>query len=392
MKLHLLVFSVFGSAALSLFSQSMSFSINGNIEDIADGNVVMLLAKNGRTYSSIATDTVKDGHFAFTTDIDKAPENIAMLLLNNFNYVYKANLIYLTDGCKINVVGSGDTPFDWVIESSVPEQATENALNQGLGDIKMRLRQYIPEERRIKQMLRDAVLPPETKKELEDSLAHITAQIRRNHLEIDSVQIAQMAILPVDDAWMNAFSDISRAAAYQDGYPYMGELKDLYTRIPPEHLSTTAGELATLALFPPRLLQPGEPIPETRLVTIDGTDIKLSDFRGKYVLMDFWMSACGGCHHAMPELDRIATEMADKLEVLRVSIDTPEMWKVGLELLNGKSGHYRDPQGEAGLYSRLGCQGTPSYILISPEGTFLDKIGVGEIGSPRELVTRNIPR
>jgi hypothetical protein len=50
----------------------------------------------------------------------------------------------------------------------------------------------------------------------------------------------------------------------------------------------TLGELADRELFALRNLQPGKPVPEIEGEDIDGVKFKLSDYRGKVVLLDFW--------------------------------------------------------------------------------------------------------
>jgi peroxiredoxin len=50
----------------------------------------------------------------------------------------------------------------------------------------------------------------------------------------------------------------------------------------------TLGELAERELFALRHLQPGKPAPEIGGEDIDGVKFKLSDYRGKVVLLDFW--------------------------------------------------------------------------------------------------------
>jgi hypothetical protein len=50
----------------------------------------------------------------------------------------------------------------------------------------------------------------------------------------------------------------------------------------------TLGELAERELFALRHLQPGKPVPEVEGEDIDGVKFKLSDYRGKVVLLDFW--------------------------------------------------------------------------------------------------------
>ena len=69
----------------------------------------------------------------------------------------------------------------------------------------------------------------------------------------------------------------------------------------------------------------GAVAPDFELATPDGEKVKLSSFRGKYVLIDFWASWCGPCRKALPLVKKVYTDFKDKgLQVIGVSIDENE--------------------------------------------------------------------
>jgi peroxiredoxin len=77
-----------------------------------------------------------------------------------------------------------------------------------------------------------------------------------------------------------------------------------------------------------RVLSVGQPAPEIELPSPDGTMVKLSDLRGKYVLIDFWAAWCKPCRQENPNVVRLYNEYKDKgFEVFGVSLDrTKEDW------------------------------------------------------------------
>ena len=73
-------------------------------------------------------------------------------------------------------------------------------------------------------------------------------------------------------------------------------------------------------------IAPGSPAPEIAGPMLRGEPLRLSGLRGKVVLVDFWASYCGPCILAMPEINRIRTDLhaqghAQHFEVVGVAMD-----------------------------------------------------------------------
>jgi thiol-disulfide isomerase/thioredoxin len=70
--------------------------------------------------------------------------------------------------------------------------------------------------------------------------------------------------------------------------------------------------------------------PDFQVATLDGRSFKLSEYRGKVLVVDFWATWCGPCRQEIPQLVRIAHQNRDRgVEVVGLHIDdngrsTPE--------------------------------------------------------------------
>ncbi|MDX2048087.1 MAG: TlpA disulfide reductase family protein [Chitinophagaceae bacterium] len=76
-------------------------------------------------------------------------------------------------------------------------------------------------------------------------------------------------------------------------------------------------------------VKPGQAAPEIKLEDADGNSFRLSEFKGKVVLIDFWASWCVPCRANNPKLLELYGKYKDKgFEILGVSIDNKkDIWQ-----------------------------------------------------------------
>ena len=112
--------------------------------------------------------------------------------------------------------------------------------------------------------------------------------------------------------------------------------------------------------------------PGFTLPDLSGKKVSLSDFRGKWVVLDFWGSWCGWCIKGFPALKKAYTEYGDKIVVIGIGCNEPEAdWKAGvkkyeLPWINLYNGDDRS------LYEAYNITGFPTKAIISPEGRLVD--------------------
>lgn len=130
-----------------------------------------------------------------------------------------------------------------------------------------------------------------------------------------------------------------------------------------------------------RTVEPGKKAPDFTLNDPQGQPVKLSDHRGKYLLVDFWASWCGPCRRENPNLVKAWQKYKDKgFDVFGVSLDRKkENWVKAIkddQLSWTQVSDLKFWNSEAAkLY---GVRAIPSNVLLSPDGTIIAKNLTGE--------------
>lgn len=117
-------------------------------------------------------------------------------------------------------------------------------------------------------------------------------------------------------------------------------------------------------------LEPGKPAPSFSLAGPGGT-VKLEQFQGKLVYVDFWASWCGPCRQSFPWMNEMQARYgAQGLQVVGINVDART--DDARSFLNATPASFViafDPNGTAPR--NYGIKGMPSSVLIGPDGKVL---------------------
>ncbi|MRG45714.1 redoxin domain-containing protein [Chitinophaga sp. SYP-B3965] len=120
----------------------------------------------------------------------------------------------------------------------------------------------------------------------------------------------------------------------------------------------------------------GEPMIDFTQPDVNGKPVKLSDFKGKYVLLDFWASWCGPCRAENPNVLKAYNAYKDKnFTVVGVSLDdSGEKWHKAIEEDGMPWLQLSDLKGFRNEVAKeYGIQAIPSTFLLNPEGIIIAK-------------------
>ncbi len=130
----------------------------------------------------------------------------------------------------------------------------------------------------------------------------------------------------------------------------------------------------------------GDTVREATLQGLNGPARKLSEFRGRPLIINLWASWCGPCRAEMASLDRLAwLEAARHLSIIGISTDDdPARAREWLAASNATINQFIDTRLQ--MEHMLGATRIPLTVLIDRNGRVVNKIyGAREWDSPESL-------
>lgn len=354
------------------------YRIEGTLTGVPDSTVISLYQDNGDLLEEVQSDTVVGGRFCFG-DTLSTPRSVWLLCVApGFPSIYLE--VCVAPGERVQVTGHDKLINLWEVQSNLTEQAELNGFTDCARDL---LRQQT-----LCSLQRDSLMQALMNVQQAGTLDMATFQqinglsdslqrlFFRLEYQISRKTVAYMRTVPYSGLWMDKLlqqAELVRNAStgdlFKDFQALEQPVKELYDTLPDSVKQTVDAQRICNLLYPPQSVEVGDEMADGPLYDSEGKEHHLAEFKGKYILLDFWSRGCGPCLQSIPELERISTVYADRLVVISISSDPEEVWKAFLKEKGLKGHQWNELRNDGGgLASAYNVRGIPHYVLIAPDG------------------------
>lgn len=366
------------------------YLIQGELANLPDSIVIGLYELEGNIFNCVARDTLINGRFSFQDTVSATHK--MMIMSNEKGFPNMWLDVWVASGAYIEIKGQDKLLKTWEVLSDVPEQQEENRFTAcAMAQQRELMQQMAAENDWWRMMLNDHAGDQEFARKGRskiDSIRKLTEPLQK---EIWKKELEYMKEAPVSRVWVDKLLTYASMIKYETIMPYKEEVKALYQRLPEDQKQTDAGQEITAYIYPPSVVEIGDEMVDGDLYDTNDSLRHLSEFKGKFILLDFWSSGCGPCVESIPEMEKVIDKYKEKMEVVSISEDPKARWKAYIKS-KGMGGNQWNEfrRGRTGLAVSYQVRGIPHYVLIAPDGKIKDMWSGYGSGSLLRQVEKNV--
>jgi peroxiredoxin len=176
----------------------------------------------------------------------------------------------------------------------------------------------------------------------------------------------------------NSYLSLLALTSVSGPSPDVAEVEPLYESLSDDLKKSEPGRQLKTAIDALKLTAIGSMAPDFIQNDVNGVPVRLSSFKGKYVLIDFWASWCGPCRQENPNVVRTYNKYKNKnFTILGVSLDRPDGKDAWLAAIK-KDGLTWTQVSDLKYWNNLaatvyGVRSIPQNFLIDPTGKIVAK-------------------
>lgn len=338
--------------------------INVKAKGLPDGLVVSLFKFTGNVGTLVASDSVKNESFRFVAPLDSGL-NRTEFTIDALGFSRHFRYLLLRPGAKVEVIGRDPYVSAWEVKSNVPEQAEYDLFINNERDL-------IIERDNIDIEYASSLATASDKK----ARNKIERDFKEKKSRKDSIDFAifkrdvdLLEKLPVSSIWLSKLEEVCSFRKYYDKDGVLvPRIEALYNGLEDSIKNSLSGEKIYAFLNPPAVVSEGDMIPDSEFYDLNGNIHTLGEFKGKWILIDFWSSGCYPCIMAIPELKSLKDKYSSELAVVSLSIDVESVWKDASERHKLTGYNWNEKKENMGLYRVFDKDAFPLFVLVSPEG------------------------
>jgi peroxiredoxin len=120
--------------------------------------------------------------------------------------------------------------------------------------------------------------------------------------------------------------------------------------------------------------QDRRPAPDFTLKDLDGRDVRLTDFRGQVVMVNFWATWCPPCRAEIPDFIELQSQLGPKgLQIIGISLDDEGSAKVAPFASQNRINYTMLVNGNGAANRYGGIEGIPTTFLLDRQGRVVER-------------------